>query len=192
MRIRKIAAGIAMVIALAGAAACDGNDPSSSSHSGKSIDSTGTKKPRDNSKAAGLHTTLKGIDFCKALSAKSLTAISVQPSDAQQQPNESSDTGKYADSGCEWKSGETLVGVYAINNHIADMSDGEMTINISGFPGTADNALGNTCFVSLQINGDELEVNVEDLGSSNQALEGRACDVAKDFAQQALAGVTTK
>jgi hypothetical protein len=44
-------------------------------------------------------------------------------------------------------------------------------IDVLGFPGIAATALGNSCDISMQVNADELEVNVRNEDSSNQALK---------------------
>ncbi|MFI9047460.1 DUF3558 family protein [Streptomyces sp. NPDC053427] len=195
MQIRHVAAATLMVIVLTGAAACSGGDSSSSSPSGNSTGSTGIKKPAGAkpSTPKGPRTTLKGMDICKVLRDESLTAIAVEPSDAR----EGSESGRSSDSGCDWQSGGTEVQINAIIDMSVDMSVDEYgiqkKIDVLGFPGIAATALGNSCDVSMQVNADELEVNVRNEDSSNQALQGsKACDVAKDFTRQVLTGVTKK
>jgi hypothetical protein len=194
MRIRHVAAATLMVIVLTGAAACDGGDSSSSSSPGKSTGSTGAKKPAGGkpSDLMGARTTLKGMDICKALRDESLTAIGVQPSDAREGSESRS-----SDSGCDWHSGSTEVQINGLINMplnvSVDKSGSQKKIEVLGFPGIAAIALGNSCDISIRVNADELEVNVRNEDSSNQALKGgKACDVATDFARQVLTGVTKK
>lgn len=132
------------------------------------------------------------MDICHALSGESLTAIGVQPSDAK----EGSESGRSTDSGCDWQSGGTEVQINGIVDMPVDLTEDkygiQKKIDVLGFPGTAATAIGNSCDVSMQVNADELEVNVRNEDSGNQALQGKACDVAKDFTRQILAGVTKK
>jgi Protein of unknown function (DUF3558) len=195
MQIRHVAAATLMVSVLTGAAACDGNDSSSPSPPGKTAGSTAAGKPAEEKPSIpkGPRTTLKGMDICKALSGESLTAIGVQPSVAR----EGSESGRSSDSGCDWQSGGTEVQINGIVDMPVDLSVDkygiEKKIDVSGFPGKAATAIGNSCDVSMQVNADELEVNVRNEDSSNQALQGgKACDVAKDFTRQILTGVSKK
>jgi Protein of unknown function (DUF3558) len=195
MQIRHVAAATLMVIVLTGAAACDGSDSSSSSPPGKSAGSAGAEKPAGGkpSTPKGPRTTLRGMDICKALSGESLTAVGVQPADAR----EGSESGRSSDSGCDWQSSGTEVQINAIIDMPVDMSVDkygiQKKIDVLGFPGIAATAIGNSCDLSMQVNADELEVNVRNEDSSNQALQGsKACDVAKDFTRQVLTGVTKK
>lgn len=195
MQMRHVAAATLMVTVLTGAAACKGSGSSSSAPSGKSTGSTGAKKPAEGKPSIpkGPRTTLKGMDICKALKEGSLTAIGVQPSVAK----DGSESGRSSDSGCDWQSSGTEVQINALVGIPLDLSVDkygvEKRIDVSGFPGKAATAIGNSCDVSLQVNADELEVNVENIDSTNQALQGsKACDVAKDFSRQVLAGVTKK
>jgi hypothetical protein len=194
MRIRHVAGATLMVIVLTGAAACDGGDSSSSSSPGKSTGSTGAKKAAGGkpSDVMGARTTLKGMDICKKLSDESLTAIGVRPSDAREGAESRS-----SDSGCDWQSGETEVQINGLINMpvnvSVDKSGSQKKIEVLGFPGIAATALGNSCDISMRVNADELEVNVRNEDSSNQALKGgKACDVATDFTRQVLTGVTKK
>jgi hypothetical protein len=194
MRIRHVAAATLMVIVLTGAAACDGGDSSSSSSPGKSTGSTGAKKPAGGkpSDLMGARTTLKGMDICKMLRDESLTAIGVQPSDAREGSESRS-----SDSGCDWQSGGTEVQINGLINMpvnvSVDKSGSQKKIEVLGFPGIAATALGNSCDISMRVNADELEVNVRNEDSSNQALKGgKACDVATDFTRQVLTEVTKK
>ena len=168
MRRVMLAATAAMVIVSAGAVACGSN----SSSGGKPSTPAAGKK-------------LKGTQYCRLLSAESLAAIGVQASDAKP-PN---DFARNPDDGCEWQSGQTNVLVYVIPHMSIAGTDIDRKINVSGFDGGESDSLGNSCQVSMQVNDDELEVNVENDDSSNQALKGKACDVARNFTQQALAGV---
>lgn len=195
MQIRHVTTATLMVIVLTGAAACGGGDSSSSSPSGKPTGSTGAEKPAGEkpSTPKGPRTTLKGMDICNALSDESLTAIGVDPSAAR----EGSESGRSSDSGCDWQSGGTEVQINAIVDMPVDLSTDkygiEKRIDVLGFPGKAADSLGNSCDISMQVNADELEVNVENLDSSNPALDGsKACDVGKDFTRQVLTGVTKK
>lgn len=190
MRIRQMAAGTVSVIVLTGTAACSSDKSSASpfakstsSAAGSTTKSTGTKKP-----GAGKTSTLKGIDFCKKLSPESLAAIGVQASDAKPRDK----YGKPSDSGCEWETGATKVGVYAIYDWSIAGTDADRTFTLSGFAGKEGDSLGNSCDESMQVNEDELELNVENDDSSNEALKGKACDVARGFVQQVLAGVPKK
>ncbi len=132
------------------------------------------------------------MDICKALRDASLTAIGVEPSAAR----EGSESGRSSDSGCDWQSGGTEVQINAIIDMSVDMSvdvsTGQKKIDVLGFPGTSAMAIGNSCDLSMQVNADELEVNVRNGDSSNQALQGKACDVATDFTRQVLTGVTKR
>jgi Protein of unknown function (DUF3558) len=191
MEIRHVAASTLMVIVLTGAAACGGSDSSSSSSPARSTAPAGTGQSAEDTSSPpkGPHTTLKGIDFCKALTADSLTAVGVQPSAAI----EGSESGRSSDSGCDWKTGETEVQINAISDWPVNMSEGQKKINILGFPGIQDVVIGNGCEVTMQVKDDELEVNVLNDDGSNQTLQGsKACDAATDFTRQALKGVTAK
>lgn len=197
-----------MAIALTATAACGSSGSSSSagrstgsattatkgsptaSTAGSTTASTSAKSPSasNSSTAAGARTTLKGMDFCKSLSAASLTAIGVQASDAE--PRNKS--GRSGDAGCEFKTGETMVGVYAITHWSIGGTSGDRDITISGFKSVEADSLGNSCDESVQVNDDELELNVWNEDSSNRALKGKACDVARDFVKQVVSGVTKK
>lgn len=188
-----------MVIVLTGAAACG-----SSSSSGKTNGTTGgaaagstgsaagsapaSGDKTSASKSSGAHTgkngAFKGLDFCKTLSAESLTVIGLQLSDGK--------TGDYG--GCKWDGNGTEVEVRVAENWPVgspDTAHGDKQISILGYSGITETLIGNSCDVSMQVEKDKLEVNVQNISDvDNPALAGgKACDVAKGFTEQVLAKV---
>lgn len=179
-----------MVIALAGTTACSGSGKaSSSSPVGKTIGGQiGNPKPA----GGGSKYSLTGTDFCKALTPESLTAIGIQPSEAE--PKNAS--GKSGGGGCYFGNEDTTdVEIRFIPD--MDMNDFgaeyDRKFNILGFAGGESDSLGYSCQITLQANADEIELNVENMGSDNPALEGpKSCAVGHEMAKQLLSKIVKK
>jgi len=189
-----------MVIVLTGAAACGSSSSSGKTNgatagtaAGSTTGSAAGSAPASGdktsaSKSSGAHTgkngAFKGLDFCKTLSAESLTAIGLQLSDGK--------TGDYG--GCKWDGNGTEVEVRVAENWPVgspDTAHGDKEISILGYSGITETLIGNSCDVSMQVEKDKLEVNVQNISDvDNPALAGgKACDVAKGFTEQVLAKV---
>ncbi|MFL6111080.1 MAG: DUF3558 family protein [Catenulispora sp.] len=160
---------------------------SGSSTGSKASSSAGGNSSGSKSSGGSKSGGFKGMDFCKFLTADSLTAIGLDTTGSPEATD-----GKSGDEVCEWHSATTRLGLYGINNkEVQTAQDGDVPVTILGYQGFTTVMIGNTCEATMQVGKDELEVLVENIKETdNPALTGgKACDVTKGFTQQVLAKV---
>jgi hypothetical protein len=126
-------------------------------------------------------TTLAGLDYCRVLSAESLSPLGYQPGDG-------TPDAKGHDGGCTYdgKKNNRVVLLADVDTIKIDTSQGR-TFDVSGFQSVASQDSDDACQLDVEVDEDGLTVIVENAYGDEPALHGKACEVAVGLAKQVVA-----
>lgn len=188
-RVTAATATTAVLTILVGGVGCGGgdSDSSSSQSSAGATSSAKTSSTPGGGKTTGADpskpsATLAGLDYCALLSAASLSPLGYRPGDG------TPDTVKgLYDGGCKYEGKNTRVRmVVDIDTIKLDTSQAGRTFDVSGFANVASFESETSCQLDVQVGKDRLRMVVENLYGDDPAVKGKPCDVAVDFAKQAV------